>query len=134
MKKILLYFCVVAVIVLLIITLLYCFSYHEKNDYSQVSTIYCSGPNRYIKCDTENEIKNMESRIRKLNFYPSDIEYLSESPEYSIAIVYKDGIKKQIDITGSEAVVYFHSNDGEEPQGLPRFYYVNPLAVSLLFL
>lgn len=134
MKNFLLHFCAVAVIAFLIIALPYCFSYHEKNDCSQVSTMYCTGPDKYIKCDTENEIKNMERRIRKLNFYPSDSEYLSESPEYSIAIVYKDGRKKQIDMTGSEAVVYFHSNDGEEPQGLPRFYYVNPLAVSLLFL
>ena len=132
-KKILIIIGIVLVVICLINVFLYYSSYHEINDYKQISLISCSNGEQYIKCDDEASIITMERKLRKINFYPSEIEYLSESPLKHIIIKYKDGTRKDIEISGKEAMYVVTSADGKIIKELSKFYYVNPLDISRLF-
>lgn len=132
-NKIIIVFAVVFILFLMNL-LLYCFSYHEKNDYSEILSIHFTSPSKHIDCISEQDVKRMEHRIRKLNFYPCDSEYLPESPQYLILIKYKNGTIKRIDVSGYETLITVTSINGDIIEELSEFYYVNPLSLSLLFL
>lgn len=130
MKKVLI-FCIV--IIGISSLLLYSISYHERNDCSQIEKIYLTSSNKYIVCDNEYSIKRVQNKLSKINFYHSKTEQLQEPPEYTIAIQYKNGSRKYIDISSIYAMAYKRTNDGEFLEKAANFYYVNPLDVYLLF-
>jgi preprotein translocase subunit SecF len=135
MKKHIAY--VIGIIILLLVilwTILYLVSYHEKNDYQQIESIqYSTTNNKYKKFDTEIEIEKIEKEIRKINFYPSDCKQLQESPEILISIKYKNGTKKIINIDWYDAAMVMMESDGSIIKDSGEFYHVNPLYVNYLF-
>lgn len=132
-KKIVIILSVVFIIAIIINLLLYCVSYHEENNYLQISSMKFSSDNKYIDCNTEKEIKNMEHKLRKINFYHSNMQHLQESPEYSIIIIYNNGIRKEINVAGLKVLIVVWSESGYIEKELSKFYYVNPLAIQCLF-
>lgn len=132
-KKIVIIFAVVFIIAILINLLLYYVSYHEENNYLQISSMQFTSDNKHIECNTEKEIKNMEHKLRKINFYHSNSKNLQESPQYCITIIYNNGIKKHINVSGLNAMIVIQPKSEEIIKALSKFYYVNPFAIHRLF-
>ena len=132
-KKIAIIFATVFIITILINLLLHCGSYHEKNNYLQISSMQFTSDNKHIECITEKEIKNMEHKLKKINFYHSNSKNLQESPQYCITIIYNNGVKKHINVSGFNAMIVVQSKSGDIIKELTKFYCVNPFAIHCLF-
>lgn len=104
--------------------------YHEVNDTKMIESIIYTNyldnsPKQVFSSD--EEIKNIEKRIRKINFYMSKSEKpLQQSPTKSITISYKDGRCKEIYMVESRALIVNISSKGELSG---NFYNVNPYEV-----
>lgn len=132
-KKIVLIIAGVIFIMALYFLLRYCFSYHESIDYTKVSSIQCTSNFGYVSCETEKDIKNMTRKIRMINFYPSQNKQLHDSPKTFVKIRYKDGAETNINIDCFNAFISYQSDKENINSRLTKFYYVNPLAIYLLF-
>ena len=117
---------------ILILILLYSISYHEKIDYTEISSIILED-SKPIICTTEDEIRDITNRISKINFYPSKSENLQDSPDNTIIINYKDGRKKIINISYVNALFIVQSSNGDIIEELSEFYYVTPIMIDRLY-
>ena len=105
-------------------------SHHVESNYNMIASItYISYLNnsKDKQYTSVKDIKNIENKIRKINFYHINSDKpLQESPTMSIIIKFKDGSRKNIDIVGCHVLISDISQDGILSGD---FYYVNPYEV-----
>ena len=78
-----------------------------------------------------DDVKQIENKIRHINFYYSKESALQESPTSILTINYKDGKKKEINIAGNYVLIGMFNSNGEFQPDKSEIYYVSLLDIWL---
>ena len=136
MKRIYKLFIIICIICFIVVVLLNCFSHYESFNYSEIKEI------QYIQYLGEyevkeyidyNDIKNISQKLQKLRFYPSNNKQLQESPTASFYILYRNGSKKIVNISGIMALIKDITNNNGTSEVNGRIYYINPIRLKAIF-
>ena len=134
-RKIVKIIAVIFVAAVLIHLVLHSISYHEENNYSEIQSIQYS---RFVensmdkKFVSADDVKQIENKIRHINFYYSKESALQESPTSILTINYKDGKKKEINIAGNCVLIGMFNSNGEFQTDKSEIYYVSLFDIWLL--
>ena len=122
------------IIIVVAFSLLYIFSYHDKNDSSQIIDItYINylGEYEIKKYTNKLGIEKITNKLQWVSFYPVINYRLQESPTSCISIKYTDGSIKEFHMAGMFVMISTQQNGISEDN--TKFYIVNPYTVKRIF-
>ena len=137
MKRIYKLFIIICIICFIVVVLLNCFSHYESFNYSEIKEIQYTqylGKHEVKEYVNYEDIKNISQKLQKLRLYPAKKDQrLQESPTASFYILYRNGSKKIVNISGMMALIKDITNNNGTSEVNGRIYYINPIRLKAIF-